>query len=51
MYNVGYYTRSDRTWGPLTLLYNAYWVSFSGVNPAGRGVDEPSHLASRIRKE
>jgi len=41
-------TRLDRQWGPSSLLYNGYWVSFPGVKRPGRGVDHPSH---RLKKE
>ena len=41
----------DRPWGPPSLLYNGYRVSFLGVKRPGRGVDHPSHLAPRLKKE
>jgi hypothetical protein len=41
-------TRLDRQWGPSSLLYNGYWVSFPGVKRPGRGVDHPPH---RLKKE
>jgi hypothetical protein len=31
----------DRPWGPLSLLYNGYWVSFLGVKRPGCGVYHP----------
>ena len=31
-------TRPYRPWGPPSLLYNGYWISFSGVKRPGRGV-------------
>jgi len=34
-------TSPDRPWGPPSLLYNGYRVSFSGVKWPGRGVDHP----------
>ena len=34
-------TRPDRPWGPPSLLYNGYRVSFSGVKRPGRGTDHP----------
>ena len=46
-----FHTCPDRPWGPLSLLYNGYGVSFPGVKRPGRGVDHPPHLASRLRKE
>ena len=33
--------RPDRHWGPPSLLYNGYRVSFPGVKRPGRGVDHP----------
>ena len=44
-------TLSDRSWGPLSLLYNGYRVSFPGVKRSGRGVNHPPHVAPRLRKE
>ena len=44
-------TRPDLSWGPTSLLYNEYRVSFPGVKRLGRGVDHPPHLASRLKKE
>ena len=32
-------TRPDRPWGPPSLLYSGYWVSFPGVKRPGPGVD------------
>ena len=32
-------TRPNRTWGPPSLLYNEYGVSFPGVKRLGRGVN------------
>jgi hypothetical protein len=43
-------TRTNRSWGPPSLLCNGYWVSFPGVKGARRGFDHPPHL-SRIKKE
>jgi hypothetical protein len=34
-------SRPDRSWGPPSLLYNGYRVSFPGVKRPGRGVDHP----------
>jgi len=43
-------TRPDRPCGPPSLLYDGYRV-FPGVKRPGRGVDHPSHLAPRLKKE
>jgi hypothetical protein len=44
-------TRPDRPWGPPSLLYEGYRVSFPGVERPGHGVDHPPHLAPRLKKE
>jgi hypothetical protein len=36
-----FHNRPDRPWGPPSLLYNGYWVSFPGVKPPGRGANHP----------
>jgi hypothetical protein len=46
-----FHTRPDRPWGPPSLLYNGYRVSFPGGKRSGCVVDHPSHLASRLKKE
>jgi hypothetical protein len=38
-------SRQDRPWGPPSLLYNGYLVSFLGVKRPGRGVDHPPSSA------
>jgi hypothetical protein len=43
-------TRPDRPWGPPSLLYNGYQVSFPGVKRPGRGVDHPPYLEPRLQK-
>ena len=43
-------TRPDQPWGATSILYNVYRVS-PGVKWPGRGVDHPSHLAPRLKKE
>ena len=44
-------TRPDRPWGPPSLLYNGYRVTFQGVKRSGRGVNHPPHLGPRSKKE
>ena len=44
-------TRPDRPWGPPSLLYNGYRVSFSRVKRPGCGVVHPPHLVPRLKKE
>jgi len=43
--------RPDRPWGSPSLLYNGYRVTFPGVERPGRGVDHPTHLGPRSKKE
>ena len=44
-------TRPDRLWGPPSLLYNGYRLSFLGVKRPERSVDHPPHLALRLKNE
>ena len=44
-------TRTDRPWGPSSLVYNEYQVSFSRIKWLGRGIDNSPHLARRLKKE
>jgi len=43
-------TRPDRPWGPSSLLYSGYGV-FSGVKRLERGVDHPTPLSPRLKRE
>jgi len=43
-------TRPDRPWGPPSLLYNAYWVSFPGVKRPGHGVDHPPPSSVEVKE-
>jgi hypothetical protein len=43
-------TRPDRPWGPPSLLYNGYRVSFPGVKLPGRGVDHPPSSSARVKE-
>ena len=42
--------RPDCLWGPLSLLYSGYRVTFPEAKRPGDGVDHP-HLALRLKKE
>ena len=44
-------TSTDRPWGPHRLLCNGYRVSFPRIERSGRGIDHPSHLVPRSKKE
>jgi len=41
----------DQPWGPPTLLYSGYWVSFLGVKQSGHGSDLPPPGVPRLKKE
>jgi hypothetical protein len=43
-------TRPDRAWGPPSLLYNWYRVSFLGVKRPGRGVDHPPQSSVEVKE-
>ena len=42
--------RPDRPWGPPSLLYNEYWVSFPGVKWPGRGVGHPPASSAGVKE-
>jgi hypothetical protein len=44
-------TRPDTPWGPPSLLYNGYRVSFPRVKRPGVALTTYPHLALRLRKE
>jgi hypothetical protein len=46
------YTRNrpDRPWGPPSLQYNGYRLSFPGVKRPGRGVDHPPSSSARVKE-
>jgi hypothetical protein len=43
-------SRPDRPWGPPSLLYNGYRVTFPGVKRPGRGVDHPPSSSARVKE-
>jgi hypothetical protein len=43
-------TCPDRPWGPPSLLYNGYRVSFPGVKRPGRGVDHPPSSSAEVKE-
>ena len=45
-----FHTRPDRPWGPLSLLYIGYWVSFPGVKRPGRGVNHPPLSNAEVKE-
>ena len=40
----------DRPWGPPSLLYNGYQISFWGLKRPGRGVDHPPSSSIKAKK-
>ena len=46
-----FYTCPDQLWGPPTLLYNGYRLSFPGVNGLGMALPIHPHLAPRLKEE
>ena len=42
--------RPDRPWGPPSLLYNGYCVSFSEVKRPGRGVAHPHSCSAEVKE-
>jgi hypothetical protein len=43
-------TRPDRPWGPPSLLYNGYRVSFPGVKRSRRGVNHPPSSSAEVKE-
>jgi hypothetical protein len=43
-------THPHRPWGPRSLLYNGYRVSFQAVKWPGRGVDHPPPSSAEIKE-
>ena len=43
-------TRPDWPWGPPSLLYNGYRVSFPGVDLLGRGVNHPPSFCAEVEE-
>jgi len=43
-------TRPDRPWNSPIPPYNAHWVSFPGVKPPGRGVNNPPQSMAKIKE-
>ena len=44
-------TRTKRLWGPPTLQYNGYWISFPGVKRPRRGVEHPPPYNAKVQKD
>ena len=43
-------TLTDRLWGPASLLYNGYRISFPGIKRPGRGVDNPPSSSAKVKE-
>jgi len=46
-----YIIRPDRPWGPPSLLYNGYRVSFPGVRRPRRGVNQPPLSSADVKEK
>jgi hypothetical protein len=46
----GFTARPDRPWGPPSLLYNGYRVSFPEVKRPGRGVDHSLPSSAEVKE-
>jgi len=44
-------TSPDRSWGPPSLLYYRYWVSFLGLKRPERGVQHPPHSSVEVKEK
>ena len=44
-------TRSDRPWGPPSLLHNGYRVCFLGVKRPGNGVNHPPPSSAEVKEK
>ena len=42
--------RSDRPWGPPSLLYNGYRVFFPGIKRLGRGIKHPLPSSAEVKE-
>jgi hypothetical protein len=42
--------RPERPWGPPSLLYNVYRVSFPGIKRPWRGVDHPPTSSAKVNE-
>ena len=42
--------RPDQPWGPLSLIYNGYQVSFRGLKRQGRGVDHLPPSSAQVKE-
>jgi hypothetical protein len=45
-----FYTLPDQPWGPPSLLYRGYWVSFPGVKHPRRGVSHPPPSTVEVKE-
>jgi len=41
---------TDRPWGPPSLLYNGYWVTFPGVKRLRRGADHQTISSAEVKE-
>jgi hypothetical protein len=45
-----FHARPYRPWGPPSLLYDGYRVTFPGVKRPGRGVDNPPPSSTKVKE-
>jgi len=45
-----FHTCPDWSWGPPSLLYNGYWVTFPGVKWPGRSIDHPLPSSAEVKE-
>ena len=45
-----FHTCSDQLWGPPSLPYNGYWVSFPGVRQLRRDSDHPPPSGAKVKE-
>jgi hypothetical protein len=45
-----FHTRPDQPWGPSSLLYNGYWISFPGLKRPGRGINQPPQSSAKVKE-
>jgi len=43
-------TSPNRPWGPPSLLYHGFWLTFPGVKWPGPGVDHPSLSSAEVKE-
>ena len=47
---LGSLSYKNPSWGPNSLLYKGYWVSFPGINQPGHGVKHPHPFRDEVKE-